>query len=107
MYELGSSSHKSVDVDLMLHIGMHPDDDVYFFEKRATKGKYEHPGEDGRLLSRDALKGQPDRLFVELDVENIVARAVKSMPVRMPCLESAMKDSVRAHKANRASLGRC
>lgn len=80
VYELGSSSHKTVDIDLMLHIGMHPDDDVYFFEKRARRGKYEHAGEDGRLLSRDALKGQPDRLFVELDVESIVARVVKSMP---------------------------
>lgn len=87
VYELGSSSHKTFGIDLMLHIGMHPDDDVYFFEKRARRGKYEHAGEDRRLLSRDALKGQPDTLFVELDVENIVARVAKSMPVRWPCLE--------------------
>ena len=99
VYELGSSSHKTVGLDLMLHIGMHPDDDVYFFEKRARRGKYEHPGEDGRLLSRDALKGQPERLFVELDVENIVARVVKSMPVRRPCLESALNGSVRSTKS--------
>ena len=68
----------------MLHIGMHPDDDVYSFEKRARRGKYEHAGEDGRLLSRDALKGLPERLLVELNVENIVARVVTSMPVRRP-----------------------
>lgn len=91
VYELGSSSHKTVCIDLMLHIGMHPDDDVYFFEKRARRGKYEHPGEDGRLLSRDALKEHPEKLFVELDVENIVARVVKSMPVRRPCHESALR----------------
>ena len=82
----------------MLHIGMHPDDDGYFFEKRARRGKYEHAGEDGRMLSRDALKGLPDRLFVELDVENIVARVVKSMPVRRPCLECALKSSMREYK---------
>ena len=74
----------------MLHIGMHPDDEVYFVEKRARRGKYEHAGEDGRVLSRDALKGLPDRLFVELDVENIVARVVESMPVRRPCLEKCI-----------------
>lgn len=86
---------------------MHPDDDVYFFEKRARKGKYEHPGEDGRLLSRDALKGQPDRLFVELDVEKIVARVAKSMPVRRPCPEIALKDPRSVHKANGTSSGQC
>ena len=84
VYELDSSSQKTVNIDLMLHIGMHPDDDVYFFEKRARRGKYEHAGEDGKLLSRDALKGLPDVLFVEFDVENVVARVAESLPVRRP-----------------------
>ena len=35
MYELGSKSEKRVDVDLMIHLGMHPDEEGYFVEKRA------------------------------------------------------------------------
>lgn len=85
VYELDNiSSHKTVSIDLMLHIGMHPDNSGYFFEKQARRGKYERAGEDGKLLSRDALKGEPDRLFVELDIEGVVARVANSMPVRRP-----------------------
>lgn len=35
VYELGSKSEKRVDVDLMIHLGMHPDEEGFFVEKRA------------------------------------------------------------------------
>lgn len=38
MYELGSKSKKRVDVDLMIHLGMHPDEEGFFVEKRARVG---------------------------------------------------------------------
>lgn len=38
VYELGSKSEKRVDVDLMIHLGMHPDEEGFFVEKRARVG---------------------------------------------------------------------
>ncbi|KAI4271101.1 MAG: hypothetical protein L6R38_006935 [Xanthoria sp. 2 TBL-2021] len=55
---------------------MHPDDEVYFVEKRARRQRYEHAGVDGRLLAKNALKGQPEKLFVGFDVDEMVGRVV-------------------------------
>ena len=81
VYEPGSVSDKTLNIDLMIHIGMHPDNDVYFVEKRARREKYEHPGEDGKPFPRNVLKGQPDRLFVGFDLEDVALRVRRSLPV--------------------------
>ena len=81
VYDPSSASNKVLEIDLMIHIGMHPDDDIYFFEKRARREKYEHPDDDGKYLSRDALKGLPEKLLVGFDVEDIAARVRQSLPV--------------------------
>ena len=78
----GHTSDKKVSLDVMFHIGMHPDDSEYFFEKRARRGKYKYAGEDGKMLASDTFKGSPEVLFVEIDVENVVARVVERMSVR-------------------------
>lgn len=65
----------------MIHIGMHPDDEVYFVEKRARRQRYEHAGVDGRLLAKNALKGQPEKLFVGFDVDEMVGRVVGMLHV--------------------------
>ncbi|KAL8646241.1 MAG: hypothetical protein Q9210_006246 [Variospora velana] len=80
VYEPGSNSTKKLEIDLMIHVGMHPDEDVYFLEKRARREKYEHPGDDGEYLPRDALKGQPEKLLVGFDVDNIAATVRQSLP---------------------------
>ncbi|KAI4251307.1 MAG: hypothetical protein LQ352_004924 [Teloschistes flavicans] len=81
VYEPDSASTKPVEIDLMIHIGMHPDAEGYFVEKRARRGRYEQPGDDGRFLARDALKGLPERFVVGLDLDGIVARVMKSVGV--------------------------
>lgn len=83
VYEPGSDSTKPLEIDLMIHIGMHPDDDVYFLETRARRGKYEHSGDDGKFLSREALKGRPEILLVGFDIEDVAARVRRSIPVRI------------------------
>lgn len=65
----------------MIHIGMHPDNDGYFLEKRARREKYEHLGEDGKPFPRNALKGQPERLFVGFDLEDVAPRVRRSLSV--------------------------
>ncbi|KAL8820819.1 MAG: hypothetical protein Q9223_001043 [Gallowayella weberi] len=80
VYEPDSASTKPLEIDLMIHIGMHPDDDVWFFEKRARREKYELPGDDGKFLPKEALKGQPERLSVGFDVDDIATRVRRSIP---------------------------
>lgn len=60
---------------------MHPDDDAYFLEKRARREKYEHPGDDWKYLSRNALKGQPERLLAGFNIDDIAATIRQSLPV--------------------------
>ncbi|KAL9576431.1 MAG: hypothetical protein Q9212_007103 [Teloschistes hypoglaucus] len=81
IYDPESMSTKPVEIDLMVHIGMHPDPEGYFLEKRARRGKYEQPGDDGRFLARDALKGLPKKLLVGLDLDGIAARVAESLGV--------------------------
>ena len=71
----------------MIHVGMHPDNDVYFLEKRARREKYEHLGEDGKPFPRNALKGQPDRLFVGFDLEDVASRIRRPLPVSRDTLK--------------------
>ncbi|KAL8635596.1 MAG: hypothetical protein Q9228_006927 [Teloschistes exilis] len=73
-----SASTKPVEIDLIVHIGMHPDSEGYFLEKRARRGKYEQPGDDGRFLARDALKRLPEKFLVGLNLDGIAARVVES-----------------------------
>ncbi|KAL8925441.1 MAG: hypothetical protein Q9208_003533 [Pyrenodesmia sp. 3 TL-2023] len=81
VYEPGSNSNKTLEIDLMIHIGMHPDEGDYFLEKRAWREKYEHSGDNGKYLNRDALKGQPEKLLVGFDVEDIAEKVRQSLPV--------------------------
>lgn len=82
VYEPDSSyAEKMLKIDLMIHMGMHPDDEDFFLEKRARRGKYELPGDDGKFLNRDALKGLPERLDVGFDVEDIAAKVQICLPV--------------------------
>ena len=80
----------------MIHIGMHPDDDVWFLEKRARKGKYEYAGDDGQMLSRDALKGFPEKLCVDFDVEDIAARVRKLVSVSQLSMNGILPTDVEA-----------
>ncbi|KAL8790315.1 MAG: hypothetical protein Q9213_000667 [Squamulea squamosa] len=80
VYDPGSVSTKPLEIDVIIHIGMHPEDDVWFLEKRARRGKYEQPGDDGKYLARDVLKGQPEKLYVDFDVEDIAARVRGRIP---------------------------
>lgn len=50
------------------------------------RGKYEHPGDDGKLLPRDAFKGQPEKLLVGFDVEDLAVRMRRSLPVSLSAL---------------------
>ncbi|KAL8844014.1 MAG: hypothetical protein Q9176_001709 [Flavoplaca citrina] len=76
VYEPGSKSTKHVELDVMIHIGMHPDDsEEWFLEKRARRGKYEFAGDDGRCLSKgEAVKGGKEVLSVGFDVEGLAAK---------------------------------
>lgn len=85
VYDPGTASTKLVEIDLMVHIGMHPDSKGYFLEKRARRGKYEQPGDDGSLLARDALKGLPEKFLVGLDLDGIAARVAESVGVGVSC----------------------
>ena len=93
VYEPGSVSDKTLNVDLMLHIGMHPDDDVYFLEKSARREKYEHLGEDGKPLSRNIFKGQPKKLLGGFDVEDVASKVRQSLPVSRDILEGLFAPS--------------
>lgn len=94
VYEVESKSNKKVSIDLMLHMGMHPDEG-YMFEKRARREKYEYPGCDGRFLGKDALKAGKQTLFVEIDVENVVAKVMKTMPVCLSFIVSVVREALR------------
>ncbi|KAL8951005.1 MAG: hypothetical protein Q9222_002981 [Ikaeria aurantiellina] len=87
VFEPGSASTKPLEIDLMIHIGMHPDDDGWFLEKRARRGKYEQPGDDGKMLARDALRGHPEKLFVDFDVEDLATK-VREMVNVSPSLST-------------------
>ncbi|KAL8686309.1 MAG: hypothetical protein Q9218_007193, partial [Villophora microphyllina] len=78
VYDADSVSTKAVGIDLMIHIGMHPDEKGYFVERRARRGKYEQPGDDGKYLARDALKGLPEKLMVGFDLDDIAAQVAES-----------------------------
>ncbi|KAL8985102.1 MAG: hypothetical protein Q9205_001085 [Flavoplaca limonia] len=69
VYEPGSKSTKHVELDVMIHIGMHPDDsEEWFLEKRARRGKYEFAGDDGRCLGKgEAVKGGKEVLSQDKD----------------------------------------
>lgn len=45
------------------------------------RGKYEHPGDDGKLLPRDVFKGQLEKLLVGFNVEDVAVRMRRSLPV--------------------------
>ncbi|KAL8677682.1 MAG: hypothetical protein Q9224_007170, partial [Gallowayella concinna] len=79
VYEPGSTSTKPLEIDLMIHIGMHPDDDIWFFEKRARREKYTLAGDDGKLLPKEALKGQPESLYVDFDIEDVATRVRRTI----------------------------
>ncbi|KAL8941406.1 MAG: hypothetical protein Q9216_002251 [Gyalolechia sp. 2 TL-2023] len=81
VYEPGSRSEKMLEIDLMIHIGMHPDDEDFFLETRARRERYELPGDDGKYLNRDALKGLPERLGVGFDIEHVAANVRRALPV--------------------------
>ncbi|KAI4190991.1 MAG: hypothetical protein L6R41_000441 [Letrouitia leprolyta] len=81
VYEPDSNSEKVLEIDLMIHMGMHPNDEGFFLEKRARREKYELPGDDGKFLNRDALKVLPGRLDVGFDVEDVAAKMRRCLPV--------------------------
>ncbi len=82
VYQPDSPSGKEMPIDLMIHIGMNSAEERnYVIEQRARRDGYEQPGEDGKYLPPDALKGLPEEMFVGFDVEDIVARVAKSLPV--------------------------
>lgn len=81
VHEPGSASEKALEIDVMVHIGMHPDYEMYFVERRARRERYEHAGGDGRLLAKNALKGQPEKLFVGFDVDELARRMVGMLGV--------------------------
>lgn len=56
VYEPKCKSTKMLEINLMIHTGMHPDEDDYILEKRARREKYEHPGDDGKYLKSRCIE---------------------------------------------------
>jgi hypothetical protein len=83
VYDTNCSPDETVHIDVMLHIGMNAGDNMYDFEMRARREKYEEPGENGVYLSPKELKGLPEELRPGFNIKDVAARVAKALPVSL------------------------
>jgi pyroglutamyl-peptidase len=81
VYVPDAAEDESMCVDAMILIGMHPTEKDYVFETRARRDGYEEPGEDGKHLDPDALKGGPKELSPDLNIPDIAKKVADALQV--------------------------